>query len=100
VRALEGCAALHGGELVAGLGTTDLLIDGTFRPRIIDGIVTGMHEVGSSHRDLEHAFVSEAVLSRAMAHAQESGYLGHEFGDVCLVLPEAAGATRRDRAAV
>jgi S-adenosylmethionine:tRNA ribosyltransferase-isomerase len=87
VRALEGCAALHGGELVAGPGTTDLRIDGSFRPRVVDGIVTGMHEVGSSHRDLEHAFVSEALLARAMAHAEESGYLGHEFGDVCLVLP-------------
>jgi S-adenosylmethionine:tRNA ribosyltransferase-isomerase len=88
VRALEGCALLHGGELVAGEGTTDLRIDAHFRPRIVDGLLTGLHEIGSSHRALMQAFAPEALLARAWDHAEASGYVDHEFGDECLVIAE------------
>ena len=87
VRALEGCALLHGGELVAGEGTTDLRIDARFVPRVVDGLLTGLHELGSSHRELLQAFAPEPLLARAWTHAEARGYLDHEFGDVCLVLP-------------
>ncbi|MBV9948553.1 MAG: S-adenosylmethionine:tRNA ribosyltransferase-isomerase [Myxococcales bacterium] len=90
VRALEGCATAHRGELVAGEGITDLRIDAAFRPQIADGIVSGLHEIGSSHRELLRAFAPEALLSRALDEAAARGYLGHEFGDACLVLPGAA----------
>jgi S-adenosylmethionine:tRNA ribosyltransferase-isomerase len=87
VRALEGCAALHGGELVPGQGTTDLRLGVRGpAPRIVDAILTGLHDVGTSHRDLLRAFAPEALLERAFSHAEARGYLGHEFGDVCLVL--------------
>ncbi|MDP8998590.1 MAG: S-adenosylmethionine:tRNA ribosyltransferase-isomerase, partial [Myxococcota bacterium] len=46
VRALEGCAAIHDGDIVAGEGTTDLHITGAYRPRVVDGVLTGLHEVG------------------------------------------------------
>ena len=82
----EGCARLHGGELVAGAGKTGLRIDARFRPRIVDGLVTGLHEVGSSHRALTEAFAPGPLLDRAWAHAEASGYLDHEFGDACLIL--------------
>jgi S-adenosylmethionine:tRNA ribosyltransferase-isomerase len=86
VRALEGCAAMHDGELVAGEAITDLRVRPGFRPQIVDGVLSGLHEIGSSHRELLQAFAPEALLSRAFAHAEASGYLGHEFGDMCLVL--------------
>jgi S-adenosylmethionine:tRNA ribosyltransferase-isomerase len=86
VRALEGCAALHGGELVAGDGTTDLRIDTHFRPRVVDAVLTGMHESGSSHRELLGAFAPEPLLTASFAHAEARGYLSHEFGDTLLVL--------------
>jgi S-adenosylmethionine:tRNA ribosyltransferase-isomerase len=86
VRALEGCASLHGGELIAGAATTDLRIGEAFCLRVVDGILTGLHEVGSSHRELLLAFAPEPLLGRALAHADAQGYLGHEFGDACLVL--------------
>jgi S-adenosylmethionine:tRNA ribosyltransferase-isomerase len=86
VRALEGCAAMHGGELVPGEGTTDLRIGETTRLRVVDGLLTGLHEVGTSHRELLRAFAPEPLLRDAWAHASASGYLGHEFGDACLVL--------------
>jgi len=87
VRALEGCARAHGGELIAGAGTTDLRVDATFRPRVVDGLLTGLHEAGSSHRELLRAFAAEPLLAAAMRHAEARGYLGHEFGDACLILP-------------
>ncbi len=89
VRALEGSAKLHGGELLPGEGTTDLRIDARFRPRVVDGLLTGLHELGSSHRELTQAFAPEPLLARAWAHADARGYQDHEFGDVCLVLPRA-----------
>jgi S-adenosylmethionine:tRNA ribosyltransferase-isomerase len=92
VRALEGCARLHGGDLVPGAGTTALRIDAHFCPRVVDGLLTGLHEIGSSHRSLMQAFAPEALLARAWDHAEASGYLDHEFGDVCLVLAARCGA--------
>ncbi|MDP9001303.1 MAG: S-adenosylmethionine:tRNA ribosyltransferase-isomerase, partial [Myxococcota bacterium] len=86
VRALEGCAAIHGGDIVAGEGTTDLHITGAYRPRVVDGVLTGLHEVGSSHLQVLEAFAPSQLLASALAHADARGYVGHEFGDACLVL--------------
>jgi S-adenosylmethionine:tRNA ribosyltransferase-isomerase len=84
-RALEGCVAEHG-RLVAGTGVTDLRLDGSAKPRVVDGLFTGLHEPDSSHFSLLEAFAPRALLERAAAHAERAGYLGHEFGDSCLVL--------------
>jgi S-adenosylmethionine:tRNA ribosyltransferase-isomerase len=92
VRALEGSARMNGGELLPGEGTTDLRIDASFRPRIVDGLLTGLHELGSSHRQLMQAFAPEPLLALAWTHAEERGYQDHEFGDVCLVLPRLKAA--------
>jgi S-adenosylmethionine:tRNA ribosyltransferase-isomerase len=90
VRALEGAAAANGGRLAAGSGITDLRVDAGYAPRIVDGLLTGIHEPGTSHYELMRAFVPEPLLEAAFAHAQERNYLGHEFGDLCLVLPDRA----------
>jgi S-adenosylmethionine:tRNA ribosyltransferase-isomerase len=86
VRALEGAAEQAGGRLVAGEGRTGLRIDRHFRPRVVDGLLTGMHQPGESHFDLLQAFAPEPLLRRALAHAERAGYLAHEFGDSCLIL--------------
>jgi S-adenosylmethionine:tRNA ribosyltransferase-isomerase len=85
-RALEGSAAQHDGALVAGAGVTDLRLHRAHHLRIADGILTGMHEPTESHFDLLEAFAPPALLRRAHAHAEESGYLCHEFGDSSLIL--------------
>jgi S-adenosylmethionine:tRNA ribosyltransferase-isomerase len=87
VRALEGAAEAGGGRLPAGEGRTSLRIDRHFRPRIVDGLLTGIHQPGETHFDLLQAFAPEALLRRALAHAEREGYLAHEFGDSCLILP-------------
>jgi S-adenosylmethionine:tRNA ribosyltransferase-isomerase len=86
VRALEGCSAAAGGRLRAGPGRTDLRIGPGFVPRIVDGLLTGMHEPGTSHHDLMGAFAQPPVLEAAHWHAEAAGYVSHEFGDTTLVL--------------
>ena len=87
VRALEAAAEAGGGWLRAGEGRTALRIDGRFRPRVVDGLLTGVHAPGESHFELLQAFAPEPLLRRALAHAEAEGYLAHEFGDSCLILP-------------
>lgn len=86
VRALEGRADAHGGALIPGSGWTDLRIGPATRLRVVDGLLTGMHEPDTSHFELLRAFAPSSLLERAHAHATASGYLGHEFGDSCLIL--------------
>jgi len=86
VRALEGCAAALEGRVGAGHGETDLVIDRSFRPAVVRGILTGVHDPTQSHFRLLHAFADETTLRRAWRHASETDYKCHEFGDLCLVL--------------
>ena len=83
-RALEAVALTHG-RLVAGEGEATLVLGPGFRPRIVDGLVTGMHARGTSHFALLRAFAPDALLERAALHAERAGYLEHEFGDSCLL---------------
>ena len=78
----------HGGALVAGSGVTDLVIGPGYRSRIVEGLLTGVHEPGASHYALLQAFATPALLARATAHSDSAGYLSHEFGDSWLLLGE------------
>jgi S-adenosylmethionine:tRNA ribosyltransferase-isomerase len=85
VRALEGRALQHGGRLQAGEGSTTLLLGPGYRRQVVDALLTGMHDPSESHYALLQAFAPRALLDRAHAQAAEWGYLGHEFGDACLI---------------
>jgi S-adenosylmethionine:tRNA ribosyltransferase-isomerase len=85
-RALESAAAADGRRLVAGRGTTDLRLGPSSRPRVVDGIVTGVHDAETSHFALLEAFAPRELLDAAHMFAEARGYLGHEFGDIVLVL--------------
>lgn len=85
-RALETVAAVDG-TVRSGAGWTDLVL-GPGRPaRVVDGLVTGWHEPGASHLLLLAAVAGRRLVERAYAAAIEQGYLWHEFGDSCLLLP-------------
>jgi S-adenosylmethionine:tRNA ribosyltransferase-isomerase len=73
--------------LRAGGGVTRLRIGPEHRLAVVDGLLTGLHEPEASHLDLLGAFVDRPALDRAYAAALAAGYLWHEFGDVCLLLP-------------
>jgi S-adenosylmethionine:tRNA ribosyltransferase-isomerase len=78
-RALEHAAARRG--LVAGCGVADQKIGPHTQLRIVDVIVSGTHEPGTSHYELLRAFASDEVLRGASAGLEAHGYLTHEFGD-------------------
>jgi S-adenosylmethionine:tRNA ribosyltransferase-isomerase len=85
VRALE--AASLGGMIGPASGVTDLVIGPGHSRRAVDGVLSGMHEPGSSHFALLTAFAPAAQLSAAWRAAERAGYLAHEFGDALLVRP-------------
>lgn len=85
VRALEACVAERG-ALAPGEGVARLLLSARFRPRVVSGVLSGMHEPGTSHFALLQAFADGALLERAMKAAADAGYLQHEFGDSLLIL--------------
>jgi S-adenosylmethionine:tRNA ribosyltransferase-isomerase len=70
-----------------GPGVSRLRIGPGHRLRAVDGLLTGLHEPEASHLDLLGAFLDRPALDRAYAAALAGGYLWHEFGDVCLLLP-------------
>ena len=91
VRALEG-RALKAPRLSAGRNETSLVIGAGFRPRVVDAVLSGLHAPGTSHFALLEAFAERSLLFGAVEHAARAGYLEHEFGDSCLVLPSSSRA--------
>jgi S-adenosylmethionine:tRNA ribosyltransferase-isomerase len=93
VRALEASAAEHG-QLRAGAGVARLVLGPGFVPRVATGLLTGMHPRGTSHFALLTAFAPRELLERALEHAEHEGYLEHELGDSCLILPASSDEVR------
>ena len=98
VRALEGRVASRG-ELTPGEDETDLILGPGYPLRVVDGLLTGMHEQTASHYALLGAFAPAALLREAYIHAERAGYMQHEFGDSSLIangaLAGGAHVTRR-----
>jgi S-adenosylmethionine:tRNA ribosyltransferase-isomerase len=86
-RALESAAGADG-RLEAAEGWTDLVLDGSRPARVVDGLVTGWHAAGASHLDLLESVAGDEMVRRAYLAAAGGGYLWHEFGDSCLLLPD------------
>lgn len=70
-----------------GAALSTLRIDGDTTLRVVDGIVTGVHEEHTSHRSLLAAFLPPPALDVAYARSVDLGFYSHEFGDGWLVLP-------------
>ncbi|HEY2967604.1 MAG TPA: S-adenosylmethionine:tRNA ribosyltransferase-isomerase [Casimicrobiaceae bacterium] len=84
VRALEHAASL-GAELRQGAGIAKQRIGAGTRLRVVDAVLSGAHEPGSSHHDLLRAFTDDATLRAANAALDAHRYRTHEFGDSMLV---------------
>lgn len=85
VRALEASAQTTG-SVRAGAAWTDYLVTPETPLRVVNGLITGMHDNHSSHLALMYAFVRRETLRNAYAHAAAKGYHWHEFGDISLVI--------------
>lgn len=98
VRALETVADEQG-TASAGRGWTDLVISRSRPLRVVNGLITGLHEPRATHlMILEQALASAGSrastppdamsdpLARAYSEARRLGYLWHEFGDAHLIV--------------
>jgi S-adenosylmethionine:tRNA ribosyltransferase-isomerase len=81
VRALETAA------LKAQAGWTSHVVTPETGLRVVDGLLTGLHEPRSSHLRMLAAFHREDLLRDCYDAALSHSYLWHEFGDVHLLLP-------------
>ena len=93
-RALEHAATRPRG-LAAGAGVADNRLGAATRLALVDAIVSGTHEPGTSHHELLRAFVSRATLARVDAALEGAAYRTHEFGDSIYV--ERGSATPQSR---
>lgn len=83
-RALEDCARSFG-RVIAGEGLAELRLGPTSELEVVNAILSGTHEPGSSHYELLGAFAFAEHLVEADAELERYGYLTHEFGDSVLV---------------
>jgi S-adenosylmethionine:tRNA ribosyltransferase-isomerase len=84
VRALESASSADG-SVRQGEGIARGRIGRGTRLRIVDAILTGVHQPGESHFELMKAFANDDRLARIGAAAEERGYRSHEFGDSLLI---------------
>ena len=84
VRALED-AATEEGQLRSGAGLAKGKIGPATRLRVVDAILSGTHEPGTSHYELLRAFLEDATLERATSELCSHEYKTHEFGDSVLM---------------
>ncbi len=83
-RALEHGASRPGG-LRPGAGLATQRIGAHTTLRVVDAIVTGVHQPGTSHYELLRGFANDALLARVGEELEQHGYRWHEFGDSVLV---------------
>ena len=89
VRALEHAASVHG-RVMPGAGIATQRITAQTRLRVVDALLSGTHEIGTSHYELLRAFVADEALSKLTSELDAQNYVTHEFGDSILIETEQA----------
>ncbi|MEU3281823.1 S-adenosylmethionine:tRNA ribosyltransferase-isomerase [Streptomyces antibioticus] len=85
VRAVESAAGADG-VVRARAGWTDLVVTPGRGVRVVDGLLTGLHEPEASHLLMLEAVAGRAAIDRGYEEALRRRYLWHEFGDAHLLL--------------
>lgn len=80
LRALEAAAA--DGPLRPGAGLARLKIQPGHHFAVVNALLTGMHEPGSSHLQILDSLCPLAQIQQGYREAAARGYLGHEYGDL------------------
>jgi S-adenosylmethionine:tRNA ribosyltransferase-isomerase len=86
VRAVESAVGADG-VVRARAGWTDLVVTPERGVRVVDGLLTGLHEPEASHLLMLEAVAGREAIEQGYDAALHGRYLWHEFGDVHLVLP-------------
>ena len=84
VRALEHAVSIHG-SLRETTGMATNRIGTATELHIVDAILSGTHEPGTSHHQLLSAFVDQRTLAKMDQILQQHAYRTHEFGDSVFV---------------
>jgi S-adenosylmethionine:tRNA ribosyltransferase-isomerase len=92
VRALERAATGDGG-VRAGTGLATQRVGPATRLCVVDVLLSGTHEPGTSHYELLRAFTDDGTLIRVNHELGARDYRTHEFGDSVLLERTAGVAT-------
>ena len=84
VRALEHAVSIHR-LLKETTGVATNKIGPATELRVVDAILSGTHEPGTSHHKLLSAFVDQQTLAKMDEILRHHGYRSHEFGDSVFV---------------
>ncbi|MGW7332614.1 S-adenosylmethionine:tRNA ribosyltransferase-isomerase [Streptomyces sp. NPDC054840] len=87
VRALESATDARG-RVRPAAGWTDLVVTPERGVRVVDGLLTGLHEPEASHLLMLEAVAGRAAVRLGYAEALARLCLWHEFGDVHLLLKD------------
>ncbi|HEX8005902.1 MAG TPA: S-adenosylmethionine:tRNA ribosyltransferase-isomerase [Trebonia sp.] len=74
-------------DIKPSAGWTSLVVSPETGLRVVDGLLTGLHEPRSSHLRMLAAFHGPDLLDACYDAALSERYLWHEFGDVHLLMP-------------
>lgn len=85
-RALESVAGPDG-TVHASAGWTDLVLGPEHPVRVVNGLITGLHDPHASRLLLVESVAGTELAQQAYDAAVAQRYLWHEFGDSCLLLP-------------
>jgi S-adenosylmethionine:tRNA ribosyltransferase-isomerase len=85
LRALEACASLHQGHLIAGYGDTRIFITPGYRFQVVERLLTNFHLPCSTLLMLVAAFAGMENMQRAYQHAVTSRYRFFSYGDAMLI---------------
>jgi S-adenosylmethionine:tRNA ribosyltransferase-isomerase len=94
VRAVESAAGTDG-VVRAASGWTDLVVTPERGVRVVDGLLTGLHEPEASHLLMLEAIAGVEAITRTYTEALGHFYLWHEFGDLNLILGDESGHVAR-----
>lgn len=86
VRAVESAVGPDG-VVRAAEGWTDLVVTPERGVRVVDGLLTGLHEPEASHLLMLEAIAGPEAIRHGYDEALRGRYLWHEFGDMHLLLP-------------
>ncbi len=67
-------------------GWTERIVSPQDPPKVVDGLLTGLHEPKSTHLMMLSAIGGADLVMASYEAALAHGYLWHEFGDVHLIL--------------
>jgi len=85
VRALETVAD-ESGKIKSNTGWTDLVVTPERGLRVVDAILTGLHDPKASHLSMLEALADRDHIALAYDAAIQKHYLWHEFGDLHLIV--------------